>query len=242
MSNEITLKIKADQKLPDNNQWTNRFEIKSESSNRKYIISQNIDKRHWGCSCPGWRTGEVQAPCNALSAVFRAPIRSQAGNNQIAMPVKIDNTLGFKIAQSVPQDYGAHSVMCGSGTFGWVCRGVYPALHLGGQVECIHKHGGVIEFFFVTNKEIHASRWGSDKEIEDTVIAPVLSEDSIPEGTRCQEASVMSRNRYIPCGAPATAIVHHDKDRRSYYMCAACTDHNVRNRGGKLVFQKSKGA
>jgi len=42
--------------LPDNAQWTNRFEIRSESSGRIYIISQNINKRHWGCSCPAWRT------------------------------------------------------------------------------------------------------------------------------------------------------------------------------------------
>ena len=41
--------------LPDNAQWENRFEIRSESSNRVYIVSQNIKKRHWGCSCPGWR-------------------------------------------------------------------------------------------------------------------------------------------------------------------------------------------
>lgn len=42
--------------LPDNDQWTNRFEIRSESSNRLYTIAQNKAKRHWGCSCPGWRT------------------------------------------------------------------------------------------------------------------------------------------------------------------------------------------
>jgi hypothetical protein len=41
--------------LPDNAQWENRFEIKSASSNRIYIVSQNIKKRHWGCSCPGWK-------------------------------------------------------------------------------------------------------------------------------------------------------------------------------------------
>jgi len=41
--------------LPDNDQWTNRFEIRSESSNRIYIIAQHKLKRFWGCSCPGWR-------------------------------------------------------------------------------------------------------------------------------------------------------------------------------------------
>jgi hypothetical protein len=41
-------------KLADNAQWTNRFEIRSESSNRVYVVSQNKAGRHWGCSCMGW--------------------------------------------------------------------------------------------------------------------------------------------------------------------------------------------
>lgn len=42
--------------LPDNDQWTNRFEIHSETSNRIYIIAQHKTKRHFACSCPAWRT------------------------------------------------------------------------------------------------------------------------------------------------------------------------------------------
>jgi len=41
--------------LPDNTQWENRFEIHSENSNRVYIVAQNKKKRHWGCSCMGYR-------------------------------------------------------------------------------------------------------------------------------------------------------------------------------------------
>lgn len=41
--------------LSDNAQWTNRFEIRSESSDRIYIIAQNIKKRHFACSCPGYK-------------------------------------------------------------------------------------------------------------------------------------------------------------------------------------------
>jgi len=40
--------------LPDNDQWTNRFEIRSESSNRVYIVAQNKKTGNWGCSCPGY--------------------------------------------------------------------------------------------------------------------------------------------------------------------------------------------
>lgn len=52
--NEITLRIPQEVILPDNKQWTNRFEIHSESSNRVYVIAQHIQGRYWGCSCPGW--------------------------------------------------------------------------------------------------------------------------------------------------------------------------------------------
>jgi len=40
--------------LPDNKQYTNRFEIMSETSNRVYIISQRKSNGQWCCSCPGW--------------------------------------------------------------------------------------------------------------------------------------------------------------------------------------------
>lgn len=41
--------------LPDNKLWENRFQIRSATSNRIYIIAQNIQKRHWGCSCMAWK-------------------------------------------------------------------------------------------------------------------------------------------------------------------------------------------
>ena len=54
MSN-ITLYVPQHDRLPDNAQWQNRFEIRSESSDRIYIVAQNKAKRHWACSCPGYR-------------------------------------------------------------------------------------------------------------------------------------------------------------------------------------------
>ena len=42
--------------LPDNDQWQLRFEIRSESSGRVYIVAQNKKHLHWGCSCPAYRT------------------------------------------------------------------------------------------------------------------------------------------------------------------------------------------
>ena len=40
--------------LPDNTQYTNRFEIKSQSSNAIYTVAQSKSGRWWSCSCPGW--------------------------------------------------------------------------------------------------------------------------------------------------------------------------------------------
>lgn len=52
--------------LPDNDQWQFRFEIRSETSDRIYVISQNKKGRYWGCSCPAWRTRRY---CKHLAAV-----------------------------------------------------------------------------------------------------------------------------------------------------------------------------
>ena len=40
--------------LPDNTLWQNRFEIRSETSNRIYVVSQNKKSLNWACSCPGY--------------------------------------------------------------------------------------------------------------------------------------------------------------------------------------------
>lgn len=55
-ANLPTLRVSQDVCLPDNDQWQFRFEIESESSNRVYTIAQHKHKKHWGCSCPGWKT------------------------------------------------------------------------------------------------------------------------------------------------------------------------------------------
>jgi hypothetical protein len=42
--------------MATNNTWINQTEIHSETSDRVYIVSQHATKRHWGCSCPGWKS------------------------------------------------------------------------------------------------------------------------------------------------------------------------------------------
>jgi len=72
-----------------------------------------------------------------------------------------------------------------------------------------------------------------------STIPPVINLTSIPKDAECQEASPMSGMKYFACAAPAVAIVNNGDDR-PYYMCYGCTQHNVRNRGGKILFTKDK--
>lgn len=68
MPNLPTLYIPRDSdKLPDEKLWTNRFTINSESSDRVYVVSQHKQHRHWGCSCPAWRT---RRRCKHLDALM----------------------------------------------------------------------------------------------------------------------------------------------------------------------------
>ena len=46
----------------------------------------------------------------------------------------------------------------------------------------------------------------------------------------CQEASPLSREEYLACGAPAMCIVDNG-DKTPYWMCEPCAEHNTRNRG-----------
>lgn len=60
------IQISAGVALPDNDQWQNRFTVKSGSSNRLYTIAQNKKNRYWGCSCPGWK---AHRHCKHLDAL-----------------------------------------------------------------------------------------------------------------------------------------------------------------------------
>lgn len=40
---------------PDNDQYVNRFQVHSTSSNVMYLVSQRRSSGEWCCSCPGWK-------------------------------------------------------------------------------------------------------------------------------------------------------------------------------------------
>lgn len=71
--------------LLDNDRWTNRFQIDSQTSNRKYIIAQQREDGVWGCSCPGWRH---YRKCKHLKDVLRRLVdlaKRMPGYNHLSM-------------------------------------------------------------------------------------------------------------------------------------------------------------
>jgi hypothetical protein len=81
---------------------------------------------------------------------------------------------------------------------------------------------------------VEQARKKLEMEPTDEIIPP-SDPTSIPEGAKCQEASIFSQKIYIPCGAPAVAIIKN-RDLNPYYMCFFCASHNIHNRGAKLLF------
>lgn len=49
-----TIYILAENKLPDENPWMNRFKIKSNSSSSVYVVAQHAYNGYWACSCKGY--------------------------------------------------------------------------------------------------------------------------------------------------------------------------------------------
>jgi len=58
--------------VADNKTHTNRMEIRSESSNRVYIVAQAKTSGEWQCSCPGWIMKKPNKPrgCKHLNAML----------------------------------------------------------------------------------------------------------------------------------------------------------------------------
>lgn len=78
--------------------------------------------------------------------------------------------------------------------------------------------------------------------MSDIVDIPVTPPEAL-RGLRCEEANIhgiMMPGPHgpepAPCGRQAVAIVWHGRPgERQYAMCDMCTDHNVRNRSGRLL-------
>lgn len=59
----------------------------------------------------------------------------------------------------------------------------------------------------------------------------------------CEEASTLSHKFYVPCNQPAVNIVGwQGRNDTPLRMCAMCTDHNIKNRGGVIIKFLNKSA
>jgi hypothetical protein len=88
--------------LPRGENHVNRVEIRSESSNRLYIVAQRVSQRadldgQWECSCPGWKTRRTCKHLTAMLPPLRASLgghqaapisKAIAGQNQVAIPTR----------------------------------------------------------------------------------------------------------------------------------------------------------
>ncbi len=52
----------AAERQEDSDHFTNRYEVRSASSGKLYLISQHKELRHWCCSCTGWKTPSELLP------------------------------------------------------------------------------------------------------------------------------------------------------------------------------------
>lgn len=60
--------------LPDNAVWTNRFNVRSSSSNRFYTVAQRKTDGIWGCDCMGWKRHRNCKHLTAMMPVLKATI------------------------------------------------------------------------------------------------------------------------------------------------------------------------
>ena len=69
--------------LPPKGEWKNRFEIKSESSGRIYVVAQNVKTQKFGCSCPAYCTRRY---CKHLLDGCNLTVNQIHGYGQLAAP------------------------------------------------------------------------------------------------------------------------------------------------------------
>jgi hypothetical protein len=60
--------VKNNKELDKKDQWVDRREVKSETSDRVYIVSRHKVKGFWACSCMGWRRNRKCKHVDAIVA------------------------------------------------------------------------------------------------------------------------------------------------------------------------------
>ena len=90
--------------LPDTKTHVTRTEIRSETSNRLYIVSQAAKSGEWQCSCPGWiykKAGQPRA-CKHLSAMVPLLTAGATPAAAVAAPKAEAKLPSLKVLKAAP--------------------------------------------------------------------------------------------------------------------------------------------
>src|SRR2546423_1559565 len=63
--------------LPNNTQWVNRIQIRSETSSRLYVVAQRRSDLSWACSCFGWKSHRHCKHLDNMVPLLEAAIRPE---------------------------------------------------------------------------------------------------------------------------------------------------------------------
>ena len=101
--------------------WIKKWHIKSESSNREYVVSLS-DENTWGCSCPAWKFRRQE--CKHIIRVRLNPERYKEVEDQLSKPEYVlanvekpiykekENKLLIPLIRIEPYDYKMEALIC----------------------------------------------------------------------------------------------------------------------------------
>lgn len=97
--NKVLKEIDAEL-LPDSPTHKLRIKIKSESSNREYIVSKrdSANLSQWECSCPGWTRHFPRKNCKHLNAMV--PALEEIQQLLFSKPKQIENKKTKKVIKA----------------------------------------------------------------------------------------------------------------------------------------------
>lgn len=82
--------------MADSDQWTDRVEVKSETSDNVYTVSRRISTDTWECSCPGWKRFRK---CKHLNSMKLKP--TQLNPNRPAPKSRKSSTTPFAASKNI---------------------------------------------------------------------------------------------------------------------------------------------
>jgi hypothetical protein len=101
--------------------WVKKWHIKSESSNREYVVSLS-DENTWGCSCPAWKFRRQE--CKHIVRVKLNPERYKEIEDQLPKPEYVlavvdrptfkekENKLLIPLIRIEPYDVKMEAIIC----------------------------------------------------------------------------------------------------------------------------------